>query len=221
MTTEILTLDIDGMTCASCALRVEKALNKLPGVEAVSVNLATEVANIRYVPGEEPQEQRYSELAIRAVEKSGYQASLHSEEVSATVKKVGFLSPQSPWPVILSAALSLPLAAPMLLMPFGIHAMLPGWWQFFLALPVQLIFGARFYVAAYKALRAGAGNMDLLVAIGTSAAFGLSIYGLLKGHHELYFEASAVVITFVLLGKWLEARAKYQTTEAKIGRAHV
>jgi len=217
MATELLKLDIEGMTCASCALRVEKALNKLPGVEAVSVNLATEVASVRYLVDQSNQtqnDQDYSTLAIKAVEKSGYQAQIHSEEMQTEAKPVGFFSPQSPWPVILSACLSLPLAAPMLLMPFGVHAMLPGWWQFLFALPVQIVFGARFYVAAFKALRAGAGNMDLLVAIGTSAAFGLSMYGLWKGHHELYFEASAVVITFVLLGKWLEARAKHQTTEA-------
>lgn len=213
--TELLTLDVDGMTCASCVFRVEKALKKLPGVEAVSVNLATEKASIRYLPGQQVSKEQYAQLAIDTVEKSGYQATVHSEsDHTQALKKIGFLSPQSPWPVILSACLSLPLAAPMMLMPFGIHAMLPGIWQLFLALPVQVIFGARFYVAAYKALRAGAGNMDLLVAIGTSAAFGLSLYGLFKGHHELYFEASAVVITFVLLGKWLEARAKYQTTEA-------
>lgn len=212
---ELLTLDLDGMTCASCVFRVEKALKKLPGVEAVSVNLATEKASIRYVTSEDFTQDEYSELALDVVEKSGYQATVHLDtDYSQTTKKIGFLSPQSPWPVIFSACLSLPLAAPMILMPFGIHAMLPGIWQLFLALPVQLILGARFYIAAYKALRAGAGNMDLLVAIGTSAAFGLSLYGLIKGHHELYFEASAVVITFVLLGKYLESRAKYQTTEA-------
>jgi Cu+-exporting ATPase len=215
LATELLTLDVDGMTCASCVFRVEKALKKLPGVEAVSVNLATEKASIRYAPLAQENQEQYTKRAIEMVEKSGYQATVHLEtDHSQAAKKMGFLSPQSPWPVILSACLSLPLAAPMLLMPFGIHAMLPGIWQLLLALPVQVIFGARFYVAAYKALRAGAGNMDLLVAIGTSAAFGLSLYGLFKGHHELYFEASAVVITFVLLGKWLEARAKYQTTEA-------
>lgn len=213
--TELLTLDVDGMTCASCVFRVEKALKKLPGVEAVSVNLATEKASIRYAPSMQENQEQYSKRAIDIVQKSGYQATVHLEtDHGQTAKKIGFLSPQSPWPVILSACLSLPLAAPMLLMPFGIHAMLPGLWQLLLALPVQVIFGARFYVAAYKALRAGAGNMDLLVAIGTSAAFGLSLYGLFKGHQELYFEASAVVITFVLLGKWLEVRAKYQTTEA-------
>lgn len=209
---ELVTLDVEGMTCASCVFRVEKALKQLPNVEAVSVNLATEKANIRFIARREHQ----SQLAIDAVRKSGYEAQLTPiDTFSIQKKKIGFMAPQSPWPFALAALLSLPLALPMLLMPWGIHTMLPGWIQFCLALPVQVIFGGRFYVAAYKALRAGSGNMDLLVAIGTSSAFGLSLYAMYKGHgHELYFEASAVVITFVLLGKWLEARAKYQTTEA-------
>jgi Cu+-exporting ATPase len=106
----------------------------------------------------------------------------------------------------------------MLLQPFGIHWMLEGWLQLALATPVQFVLGWRFYRAGWKALRAGAGNMDLLVALGTSAAFGLSLYLLFKhadhGMPHLYFEASAAVITLVLLGKWLEVRAKRQTTDA-------
>lgn len=212
---ELVTLDVEGMTCASCVFRVEKALKQLPDVEAVSVNLATEKANIRF-SGASDGTRALTELAINAVKKSGYEAQAAPvDSFNVQHKKIGFMSPQSPWPFALAAMLSLPLALPMLLMPWGIHAMLPGWIQLCLALPVQLIFGARFYVAAFKALRAGTGNMDLLVAIGTSSAFGLSLFSMYKGHgHELYFEASAVVITFVLLGKWLEARAKYQTTEA-------
>lgn len=212
---ELVTLDVEGMTCASCVFRVEKALKQLPDVEAVSVNLATEKANIRF-SGASDGTRALTELVINAVKKSGYEAQAAPvDSFNVQHKKIGFMSPQSPWPFALAAMLSLPLALPMLLMPWGIHAMLPGWIQLCLALPVQLIFGARFYVAAFKALRAGTGNMDLLVAIGTSSAFGLSLFSMYKGHgHELYFEASAVVITFVLLGKWLEARAKYQTTEA-------
>ena len=112
--------------------------------------------------------------------------------------------------------LTLPLVAPMLLSLFGIAWMLPGGWQLLLATPVQFILGARFYRAGWAALRAGSGNMDLLVALGTSAAYGLSVYLLVRhpGHAHLYFEASAAVITLVLLGKWLEQRAKRQTTEA-------
>ena len=126
---------------------------------------------------------------------------------------------QAPWwPIAVAGALSLPLIVPMVALLFGRHWMLDGWWQLALATPVQFWLGARFYVAGWKALRAGAGNMDLLVALGTSAAYGLSLYELLRtggaGMPHLYFEASAVVITLVLLGKWLEARAKHQTTEA-------
>jgi Cu+-exporting ATPase len=118
----------------------------------------------------------------------------------------------------LSTALSLPLVLPMLGMLFGADWVLPGWWQLALATPVQFWLGARFYRAGWKALKARSGNMDLLVALGTSAGYGLSLYLLLaRGGHgttHLYFEASAVVITLVLLGKWLETRAKRQTTEA-------
>ena len=127
------------------------------------------------------------------------------------------------WPIALAAALSAPLALPMFGALLGQSWMLDGWLQWALATPVQFWLGARFYKSGWKAARAGAGNMDLLVALGTSAAYGLSVYLLLRhgggdgGSHgapHLYFEASAVVITLVLLGKWLEARAKRQTTEA-------
>ncbi|HTN67798.1 MAG TPA: copper-translocating P-type ATPase, partial [Burkholderiaceae bacterium] len=122
------------------------------------------------------------------------------------------------WPVAAAALLSLPLVAPMLGMPFGFDWMLPGWLQLALATPVQFWLGARFYRAGWKALRARSGNMDLLVALGTSAAYGLSLYLLLAhGEHagmHLYFESSAMVITLVLLGKWLETRAKHQTVAA-------
>ena len=124
-----------------------------------------------------------------------------------------------PSPLIIAALLSLPLAVPMLGMPFGEHWALPGGWQLALATPVQFWLGARFYRAAWGALKARTGNMDLLVALGTSAGYGLSVYHLLftRPHHgepPLYFEASAVIITLILMGKWLEARAKRQTTEA-------
>ncbi|MFM6923769.1 MAG: copper-transporting ATPase, partial [Polynucleobacter victoriensis] len=124
-----------------------------------------------------------------------------------------------PYAVALAIGLSFPLMLPMLLMPLGIHWVLPAWLQFLLATPVQFILGSRFYVAGFKGLRMGSGNMDLLVAIGTSAAYGLSIYQWYLSdfghtHHELYFESSSVVISLVMLGKWLEARAKKETTEA-------
>src|SRR5690606_25337243 len=125
----------------------------------------------------------------------------------------------SPWagflPVGIGLLLSLPLVLPMLADLFGRHWMLPAWMQFLLATPVQFILGARFYKAGWHALNAGTGNMDLLVAIGTSAGWGLSTWlWLTQDSPHLYFEASSVVITLVLLGKWLEARAKRQTTAA-------
>jgi P-type Cu+ transporter len=199
-------LQISGMTCASCVGRVERALAKVPGVTAVSVNLATERATVQALS-------TMPVAALRAaVEKAGYAASLVDAERPT--------APPLPewWPVAASAALTLPLVAPMIAQPFGVHAMLGGWVQLVLATLVQFGFGARFYRAGWHAVRAGSGNMDLLVALGTSAAFGLSLYLLLQAGSSamphLYFEVSAAVITLVLLGKWLEARAKRQTTDA-------
>ncbi|HEV7913256.1 MAG TPA: heavy metal translocating P-type ATPase [Albitalea sp.] len=200
-------LQVGGMTCASCAARVEKALMKVPGVSSASVNLATERAAVRARAGVP-----VSALTA-AVEAAGYSAAGVAD--AAPPDRAGRLSG---WQVALSAALSLPLIAPMLLSLVGIHLVLPGWLQLALATPVQFGLGARFYRAAWKALRARSGNMDLLVALGTSAAYGLSVYLLWRhaGHDtpHLYFEASAAVITLVLLGKWLEARAKRRTTDA-------
>ncbi|MEJ6022133.1 heavy metal translocating P-type ATPase [Ramlibacter sp. PS4R-6] len=197
-------LSIEGMTCASCVARVEKALRKVPGVSEAEVNLATETAEVRAPAALD------IALLTAAVEKAGYKA---APVADAPPKEAA-----SPVPVLLAAALSLPLALPMAAALVGIEWMVPGWLQLALATPVQFWLGARFYVAGWRALRARAGNMDLLVAIGTSAAYGLSVWQLLRhGDHamqHLYFEASAVVITLVLLGKWLEARAKRQTTEA-------
>ena len=204
------TLRIDGMTCASCVARVEKALMRVDGVAAASVNLATETARVTALATVT------ADALVAAVRRAGYAAHVQTEaDVAGTAQ--GWRAP--PWlPVALSALLTLPLVAPMLAMPLGIDAMLPGWLQWLLATPVQFVFGARFYVAGFKAVRAGAGNMDLLVALGTSAAYGLSLVLLWRhadhGTPHLYFEASAAVITLVLLGKWLEARAKRQTSDA-------
>ncbi|MDB5730053.1 MAG: copper-transporting ATPase [Noviherbaspirillum sp.] len=201
---------IDGMTCASCVGRVEKALKKVPGVNDATVNLATGKALVKVTSGVTP------DVLAAAVTKAGYDAALVQEAQPATVKASAW---PAWWPVAVSALLSLPLVAPMLGMPFGLDRALPGWLQLLLATPVQFWLGARFYKAGWKALRAGTGNMDLLVALGTSAAYGLSIY-LLWAHREhdmtphLYLESSAVIITLVLLGKWLEERAKYQTVAA-------
>jgi len=210
----IFTLDIGGMTCASCVGRVEKALNRIPGVEAASVNLATEQAKIRL---DSSSTTKIDEI-IAVVQKTGYEAS-----ISTPHGETEFKSSQSFWGadglgrVLFSFALSAPLFLPMLLMPFGIHWTLSPEWQLLLASPVQFFLGWRFYKAGYKSLMSGVGNMDLLVALGTSAAYGLSVYQMIASPHaihELYFEGSAVIICMVLLGKWLEARAKQQTSEA-------
>ena len=204
-------LSIDGMTCASCAGRVEKALAKIPGVRRVSVNLASERAHVQLLGQVDPA------LLINAVSQAGYCASLKQSEQATQDDQQKRLQRER-WALVLAIVLALPLVLPMVLMPFGIHWMLPAWAQFALATPVQFILGARFYVAAWKAVKAGAGNMDLLVALGTSAGYGLSLYqwavtpaGTMP---HLYFEASAVVIALVLLGKYLESRAKRQTASA-------
>jgi Cu+-exporting ATPase len=212
---QTLNLTINDMSCASCVGRVERALKAVPGVITVSVNLATEKAQVKIVTG--------VELAslLAAAKKAGYAASLVQEQVKAAQESNGIhrlLDAGSGWRVVIAAVLSLPLIMPMLLNLFGIDWNLDGAWQMLLASPVQFWLGARFYRAGWKALRAGSGNMDLLVAIGTSSAYGLSVYLLWEhgthGMSHLYFESAAVVITLVLLGKWLEARAKHQTVEA-------
>ncbi|MBH3469687.1 heavy metal translocating P-type ATPase [Pseudomonas putida] len=204
-------LQIGGMTCASCVGRVERALGKLPGVEQVSVNLASERAHLKVL------EALDDNLLIDAVQKAGYSASLPQtvkDEQNAAQRKLR----NERLAVGAALLLALPLVLPMLVQPFGLHWMLPAWAQFLLATPVQFILGARFYVAAWKAVRAGAGNMDLLVALGTSAGYGLSLYQWAQAPAgmvpHLYFEASAVVIALVLLGKYLESRAKRQTASA-------
>lgn len=200
-----LVLNIDGMTCASCVNHVEKALRSVENVNDVSVNLATEKAT---VSGNHID----INALIKAVKNAGYDASPVSDSASAPPRKN-----QNPlWPIIVSALFALPLVLPMFGMLFGAHWELPGWIQFILATPVQFWIGARFYRSAWNAIKNKTGNMDLLVVLGTTAAYGLSLYHLFteKNHPVLYFEASTVIITLVLLGKWMENRAKHQTTEA-------
>ncbi len=204
-----LRLDVHGMTCASCVARVEKALKQVPGVVSAEVNLATEKAEVTL--GREVDVARL----VAAIEKAGYTA---SPAGTAQTGPAGTQAVHAWWPVAVAAVLSVPLVIPMVASLFGAEWMLPGWIQLALATPVQFWLGARFYRSGWKAVKARAGNMDLLVALGTSAGYGLSVYLLLRhgahGMPHLYFEASAVVITLVLLGKWLETRAKRQTTEA-------
>jgi Cu+-exporting ATPase len=211
---ELFTLDIGGMTCASCVGRVEKALDKAPGVEAASVNLATEQAKIRLKANSGV---KVDDL-LAIVQKTGYEAKVSTPQgISEIAPSKLFWGTDGLGRVILGFLLSAPLFLPMLLMPFGIHWALSPKWQLLLASPMQFFLGWRFYKAGFKSLMSGVGNMDLLVALGTSAAYGLSVYQMIvspHASHELYFEGSSVIICMVLLGKWLEARAKQQTSEA-------
>ncbi|WP_392552366.1 heavy metal translocating P-type ATPase [Orbus wheelerorum] len=201
-------LAIGDMSCASCVNRVEKALSKVNGVKTVQVNLATEKATITGSNLD-------IALLIQSVDDAGYSAVFYDEKKAQAIKPKKLPL----WPVIIAALLTLPLILPMLLEPFGFHLMLPGFAQLILATPVQFVLGARFYRSAWKAVKAFAGNMDLLVVIGTTAAYGLSLYQLALNWNSahmphLYFESSAVIITLILFGKWLEGRAKHQTTKA-------
>jgi Cu+-exporting ATPase len=202
-TVETVDLAITGMTCASCVSRVEKVLSRVPGVTATSVNLATERAQ---VSGDHP------DLAslIRAVEKAGYGAA----EVKAEAPPMDHKAQDRTdlLHLVLAAVLTAPLVAGMVVPTL----MLPGWVQFVLASIVQFWLGARFYRAGWNAARALSGNMDLLVALGTSAAWGLSAWVWLRTGqaHGLYFDSSAMLITFILFGKWLEARARRSTVTA-------
>ncbi len=207
-------LGIGGMTCASCVSRVERALKKQPGVSEATVNLATESARITLAG---PDDAEALARLKRAVRDAGYEP--RAVDAPEETARPGWLGvPQDFWPVLAGLLLSAPLALPMVGDLFGRHWMLPAWAQFALATPVQFVLGARFYKAGWHALKALTGNMELLVAIGTTAAWALSTWLWWRAEPgemvHLYYEGAAVVITLVLLGKWLEARAKRQTTSA-------
>ncbi|MEH6453860.1 MAG: heavy metal translocating P-type ATPase [Psychromonas sp.] len=207
LTTHTVRLQVSGMNCAGCVNSVEKALLAIPEVISASVNFATESAQVELKAATNPA------ILLHALTKSGYGASLETSSSSEPHKNN---TENAIWPIVIAGSLSLPLLLPMLLAPFGVHWMLPAWIQFLLAAPVQFWLGARFYQGALKALRNRQGNMDLLVAIGTTSAFTLSVYQWLFGepNSALYFEAAAVIITLVMFGKWLETRAKQETTAA-------
>lgn len=213
---EIIQLNIKGMTCASCVAHVEKGIKKVDGIDSAAVNLATEKATISYDP-----DRADLESIIQGVVDAGYQAGLprededdlHDEEKKKELCKLKRHT-------AIAAAFSAPLLLAMvgmLLEIEALHFLHNPLLQLILATPVQFWIGSRFFIGAWKSLKAGSPGMDVLVAMGTFSAFSFSIYtGFFSGAEApaLYFEASAVIITLVLLGKYLEARAKGKTSEA-------
>lgn len=215
--TEKADLDVFGMTCAACSTRIEKVLNKQDGVKLATVNLTTESASIEYNPGLID-----VKSLIDKIKNTGYDAKPKAEAKEKQSYKEKQLKDMKT-KLIVSAILTSPLLVTMLVHLFGMSIpdiFMNPWFQFALATPVQFIIGWQFYVGAYKNLKNGGANMDVLVALGTSAAYFYSLYEAFMtiGNPEymphLYFETSAVIITLILFGKYLEARAKSQTTNA-------
>lgn len=219
--TEKAELDLIGMTCAACATRIEKGLNKLEGVSKATVNLALETASVEYNPS-----QLNIQDMISRVEKLGYEAKVKQEQMEEGISHRERAIEKQKGKFIFSVILSFPLLWAMvnhfeftsfLYLP---EAFMNPWVQMALATPVQFIVGKQFYIGAYKALKNKSANMDVLVALGTSAAYFYSVYLSIlfigSGTHmvELYFETSAVLITLILLGKLFEARAKGRSSEA-------
>ncbi len=205
---------IEGMTCSNCAQRLEKALRKVPGVLSADVSFALEKAD---VTGSVDRA-----TLVESVRAAGYAAVEPDVPARDAGDRTAGLSSEL-WQLVIAGLITVPFMAHMFLMMAGSDWGLPGWLQFVLASPVQFWIGRRFYLGAWSALRAGAANMDVLVALGTSAAFFYSLAVLLSaegllppaladGH--LYFEAAVVVITLILAGKLLEARAKRSTSSA-------
>jgi len=210
----IVEIAVGGMTCAACAARIERQLNKLPGVEA-AVNLAAERAHVRFQPTLSS-----VDSILATVVKTGFTASVSTADTHADEKARKQAAYRAEvrrfW---LATALTLPLIGQMVVMLVAgtpAHAdPLPRWLQLALATPVQFWIGWRFYVGGFNAIRGGSGNMDVLVALGTTMAWVFSaVVTIFDLHEHVYFEASATVITLVLLGKILEARAKAKTSAA-------
>ncbi|MFZ2988538.1 heavy metal translocating P-type ATPase, partial [Ideonella sp.] len=201
-------LVIDGMTCANCTGRVERALLKVPGVLTATVNLATQTAQVRHIANTD-----LPAALLAAVKKAGYEARPASDAPGPEPESRFSEGRQVAVAALLCAPLVLPMAGDL----FGQHWMLPALWQCLLASAVLIGFGGRFFTAGWRAVRAGSANMDVLVALGTGAAWGLSMvlwWRDPQGMPHLYFESAAVVVTLVRLGKWMESRAKRQTLAA-------
>lgn len=211
VTDQHLILSIDGMSCVACAARIEKVLNKIEGISA-TVNFATAHAHVAYTQGLET-----PASLIQRIERIGFEARVVTDrDASKNEQPLGTRAWHAQRNLLIVAAVfTLPLMIEMISMLFGHTHLLPGGLQWLLATPVQFWCGRHFYHRAWRSLRGGAANMDVLVALGTSVAYGFSLYTLLtQPHGHLYFEASAAIITLVLLGKLLEARAKSKTGEA-------
>ncbi|MEN2768908.1 heavy metal translocating P-type ATPase [Ornithinibacillus xuwenensis] len=209
--------DVVGMTCAACSTRIEKVLNKQAGVKQANVNLATESAAIEFNPS------LLSEAdLIDKIQKLGYDAKRKTDKSDKQTEKEEQLQKMKQ-KLMISAILALPLFVTMLVHLAGVkipEIFMNPWFQLVLATPVQFIIGWQFYVGAYKNLRNGGANMDVLVALGTSAAYFYSLYESFKTIGDpaymphLYFETSAILITLILFGKYLETSAKSRTTVA-------
>jgi P-type Cu+ transporter len=208
---EALTLAITGMTCAACATRIEKSLSHREGVLDVRVNLALDRADVTI----NPQMLTRPDL-LNAVRDAGYDATVLAPETAAPENEA--LVRRETIAVLIAATMTLPLVMQMMAHTLSWPVHLSPWIELALATPVQFVLGARFYVGSYRAVKARAANMDVLVALGTSAAYLYSVFLFVRdgaaAAGQLYFEGSAVIITLVLLGKLLEARAKRSTTDA-------
>ncbi len=205
------TILVEGMTCSACSSRVEKVLSKLDGMLAANVNLSNNKATVEYKPGI-----LTDDIILAAIEKAGYKGEVEKERNLDREKELREAEIKSlKTSFFISLVLTIPLFSAMFFHMAGVHNILSnGWFQLALATPVQFIIGYRFYKGAYNSLRGGGANMDVLVAMGTSAAYFYSIYNLLRGSSDFYFESSAVIITLILLGKTFEAVAKGKTSEA-------
>ncbi|MGB4149094.1 MAG: heavy metal translocating P-type ATPase, partial [Tepidanaerobacteraceae bacterium] len=210
-------LGLKGMSCAACAARIEKALSKAPGVYKATVNFATETATVEFNSSETSLKNLIKvvrDAGYDAFEKTDVNIDREKEEREREIRNLGRLA-------AISAVLSAPLMLGMFLHMMGMSGgiLFSPWFQLAVSAPVQFIIGFRYYKGAYHALKGGGANMDVLVAMGTSAAFFYSLYNAFtvpaeQIHHYLYFEASAVVITLITFGKYLEAVAKGRTSEA-------
>jgi Cu+-exporting ATPase len=202
---------VSGLHCAGCVGRVQAALAAVPGVLAADVNLASEQVRVRLLSdsvGDAALAEAVRVAGYRLTRRGDAAAAANSDTVRATATR------RDGYAAAAALLLAVPLVLPMALAPFGLDAALPGWAQLALASTIQVVFGARFYRGAWGALRGGGASMDTLVALGTGAAYALSLADLITGTGETYFEAAAAVIGLVRLGQWLEARARFQAGAA-------